>query len=189
MKENYATMSDLSLFIRLREPKPSSEWAFAELYTRYSQRIFSYCLRVTGDNNTARDIFQETFMSLLTASQKNNIPDNIAGYLFRIAHNLYVNYYKDIRREVISLEDLEISTNDELLENKEMLDLLAKSLESLDPEHKEAFILRLYQGLSYQEIADIMKTNTSTARNRVWRAKEKIKAILEPILTDINNNG
>ena len=77
-------------------------------------------------------------------------------------------------------------SNDEKYEQKELLDLIAASLELLDFKHREAFVLRQYQGMTYNEISAITGDSVSAIKNRVWRAKEKIKEILSPYLEDLS---
>jgi RNA polymerase sigma-70 factor (ECF subfamily) len=78
-------------------------------------------------------------------------------------------------------------TNDVDYEQRELLQILATSLELLDTEQKDAFVLRMYQGLSYNEISKITGDSVSAVKNRVWRAKEKIKEILTPYLEDLSH--
>jgi len=111
---------------------------------------------------------------------------NIGGYIITIARNLCLNYKRD-RKQLESFEDyMNLSQNDtqESMDNKEQLELIQSALDKLPIEYREAFVLRQYQGYSYQEIADITGDTDSTVKNRVWRAKEKIKSLLAPYLKD-----
>ena len=109
------------------------------------------------------------------------------SFLIRIARNLCINYKRDKRMTFAPL-DFEEEDSRMNYEDRELLDLISKALELLDFDFREAFILRQYQGLPYSEIAKITGTKTSTAKNRCWRAKEKIKDILQPYMKDIENN-
>ncbi|MBI3258157.1 MAG: RNA polymerase sigma factor [Ignavibacteriae bacterium] len=70
-------------------------------------------------------------------------------------------------------------------EQKELLDLIARSLELLSFEYREIFILREYDGLSYEEIAEVTGTTVTNAKTRAFRAKQKVKEILQPYLKDL----
>ena len=61
----FGKYSDMELYKALREKKPMAEAAFSELYSRYAQRVFAYCLRVMGNHDDAQDIFQETFIKVI----------------------------------------------------------------------------------------------------------------------------
>jgi RNA polymerase sigma-70 factor (ECF subfamily) len=76
--------------------------------------------------------------------------------------------------------------HDQGYEQQELLEIIARALELLDFEHREAFVLRQYHGMPYKDISELTGENISTIKNRVWRAKEKIKEILEPILEDLS---
>jgi len=70
MTNHPAKMSDTELYAALKLEKPSSEKAFAELYARYSPRIFAYCRRILGDYDRAQDAFQETFVKFFNSAQQ-----------------------------------------------------------------------------------------------------------------------
>lgn len=187
MSEKYSKFSDIELFEALSGEKVQAESAFAELYSRYSQKIYAYCLRVTGNKDEANDIFQETFLNFFNTAKLNHENTNISGLMITIARNLCINYTRSKKMHIV-LEDYNLMTNDTGYEQKELLDLISNALELLEFEYKEAFILRQYHGFSYKEISDITDIPESTIRNRFWRAKEKIKEILTPYLNEITNN-
>lgn len=187
MSEKYSNLSDLELYEALNGEKLQAEPAFAELYSRYSQKIYAYCLRVTGNKEDANDIFQETFFNFFNTSKTNQEVTNVAGLMITIARNLCLNFNRS-KKVNINLEDYNLQVNDTGYEQKELLDLISNALEVLEFEHKEAFILRQYHGFSYKEIAEITNAPESTIRNRFWRAKERIKDILAPYLDEISNN-
>ncbi len=188
MGKTFGKYNDIELYKALSGKKPIAEAAFSELYARYAQRVFAYCLRVTGDDEDAKDIFQETFLKFYhNANSKNeeNI-DNIGGLLITIARHLCLNFKRN-RKQLLNIDEFNITTNDTEYERKELLKLVSMAIELLEFEYREAFVLRQYQGLSYKEIAVITETSVSAIKNRVWRAKEMIKDILSPYLEDMSN--
>lgn len=178
--------SDSRLAEMLMQKKSIAEQAFAELYSRYSQRIYAYCLKVTGNEDDARDIFQDTFMRFFKSAQSKLINENVPGYLITIARNLCLNFKRD-KKPTESLGDYQTSFFQDEYGEKELLEIIDKTLEKMGFEYKEAFVLRQYQGYSYQEIAEITGDTSSAIKNRVWRAKEKIKSVLAPYLEDMYN--
>ncbi len=185
MEKPVGKYSDSELYSKLRGSKKEAETAFAELYSRYSQRIYAYCLRVTGSQDDARDIFQETFTNFYNSSKNKERLENIPGYLITIARNQCINYKRNLKISV-NIEDYNVFSTDTGYEQKELLELIARALELLDFEYREAFILRQYQGMSYKEISKITGDSITAVKNRVWRAKEKIKDILEPYMQDLS---
>jgi RNA polymerase sigma-70 factor, ECF subfamily len=180
--------SDSELAQMLSEQKKVAEQAFAELYSRYSQRIYAYCLKVTGDSADARDIFQDTFMKFYNSAKEKVVLSNVPGYLITIARNLCLNFKRN-KKPNESLEEYHFNNYSDSIhyEEKELIKLIDEQLDKMGFEYKEAFVLRQYQGYSYQEIAEITGDTASAIKNRVWRAKEKIKSALAPYLDDMYN--
>lgn len=183
-----AKMSDIDLYAALKLEKPHSEQAFAELYARHSSRTFAYCRRILGDYDRAQDVFQETFVKFYNSAQQEREMTNVPAYLLRIARNLCLNAQRS-QKGHISLEEYHIpSAFDMSHDKKELLGLITKAMEQLPIDYKEAFILREYEGLSYQEIADITESSLSTIKIRIYRAKQKIREILSPYINDLEKH-
>ena len=179
MKADYSKYKDSELFAALKDKKETAEGAFAEIYARFSQKVFVYCLRVTGSHEDARDIFQETFLKFYETCSGYKIVDNIMGYLLIVARNICLNY-KRKNSHAAKIEDYFLTSNDRTLEHRETQQMISSALELLDFEYREAFILRQYHGLDYNEIALITGDTVYAVKNRVWRAKEKLQVILAP---------
>jgi RNA polymerase sigma-70 factor, ECF subfamily len=185
LRNNYSTYSDEQLVAQLNEEKSKSEKAFTELYNRYSPKVHAYCLRVLNNREAAEDIFQETFIRFYQKIQTDHKQTNVPGFLITIARNLCLNYKRDnIPSVPIESDDFVLETS-KGYENTELLNLITTALELLDFEYKEAFVLREYDGLSYNEIAEVTGVTITNAKSRVFRAKQKIKEILSPYLKDL----
>ncbi|TAL68274.1 MAG: RNA polymerase sigma factor [Bacteroidetes bacterium] len=189
MRQNFSTYTDEKLVFLLRsDNKEESEIAFTEVYNRYSSRVHAYCLRVLNDYEQAEDIFQEVFIRFFQKIKSNYPETNVSGYLIKIARNLCLNYKRD-KVNTINIQENDIYFEPgKSFENSELLDLITTALELLDFEYKEAFVMREYDGLSYNEIAEVTNTTVTNAKSRVFRAKQKIKEILQPYLKDMANN-
>jgi RNA polymerase sigma-70 factor (ECF subfamily) len=185
---NYSSFHDERLYEMLTNGTASErEGAFRELYARYGKRVHAYCVRIVGNATHAEDIFQETFVRFFNAAQNEREMTNIPAFLLRIARNLCLNYKRDTRT-TIEFKDYDLAHNPHEYDNSELLNLITTALELLDPEHREAFVLRKYQDLSYQEIAEVTNTSETNARSRVHRAQQKIREILSPYLADIDQH-
>ncbi len=186
MKQTFTAYSDSQLFDVLRRSSGAeSEYAFGELYHRYNQRIYAYCLKVTGNSDEARDIFQETFVRSFKSAAHESSIENVGGFLMRIARNLCLNYNRD-KKETVAIEEFHLTGTGHHYEQEELLTLIHTALEYLDFEYRDAFVMRQYHDMSYEEIADITGDSIPALKNRVWRAKEKIKQILSPYIADIS---
>lgn len=183
--KNYSSYTDEELCGKIHAGGRVAEESFTELYNRYSSRIHAYCYRILSDRESAEDIFQETFVRLFQKAQSGDAITNAPGLLITIARNLCLNHKRG-RKETVPIEDVEpffgASPN---YESKELLDMITRSLDLLDPEFREAFVLREYGGYSFGDIAELTGTTTANAKSRAFRAKQKIKEILLPYLKDI----
>jgi RNA polymerase sigma-70 factor, ECF subfamily len=186
MNKGFSRMSDDALYKAMKGSKKDAEAAFAEIYSRYSQRIYAYCVRVMGVEQDAQDAFQETFMKFYDAKALHEELDNIPGYLITIARRICINLKRD-KIPTLNIDDYNITTNDPDSDKKELMTMIAAALELLEFDQREIFILRQYQGLSYREISRITGQQESTLKNRYWRAKDKIKEILTPYMEEMLN--
>lgn len=166
--------------------RSEAERAFTEVYERYARRIHAYCFRILSNAEDADDAFQETFLRFHRTVSNGSTMTNVSGLLFTIARNLCINLKKkNTRWAADPVEHDTLSDRDESYEKRELLELIKTSLELINPDYREAFVLREYNGLSYREIAEVLDVSIPTAKIRVFRAKEKIRQVLEPYLKDI----
>jgi RNA polymerase sigma-70 factor (ECF subfamily) len=155
------------------------EGAFKEIYSRYSKKVYSYILRLTGSKYSADDIYQETFIKLLNSATVEKEMTNLLFYILKIARNMYFRSLNGANK-FIPINDLDFEINDDNLENKELTDLLTGTLDLLPIDQKEALILQVYNNMSYQEIAVFMDVPVTSVRNWLIRSKRRIREILEP---------
>lgn len=153
--------------------------AYTKLYLKYRERVYAYCLRVLCDEAEAQDLFQEVFYRVYTRSNQFEEQRSLGGWIFTIAHNLCLNKIRD-RKPNAAIEDVTLSVSpvDDLGENWRAR--IEWALEQIPAEHREAFVLREYEGLSYNEITDILHTTLPAVKSRIYRAKERLRTLLEP---------
>jgi RNA polymerase sigma-70 factor (ECF subfamily) len=167
--------------------KSEREYAFTYVYNKYANRLYSYCLRIAGNTQDADDIFQETFTNFLNSKKDVNELTNLGSYLIKIARNIELNNKRTKKKYSLNIEEynylLQTDEKDKY-EKKEEMDIISNALELLDFQYKEVFILRQYHNMEYTEIAAITNESIPVLRNRYFRAKEKLKEILEPILKE-----
>lgn len=162
-----------------------SDKAFAELYSRYSKIIYSYCRSMSPKNVTPDDIFQETFIKFYKACTNGARIESVKAYLLTIARNLIRNNIKNEKEfeRILSDSVLTIDENKNY-DNAELMALIVASLDLLDNKYKEAFIYREFYNLPYNEIADILNISVTGAQTRVKRAKIKLADILLPYINE-----
>lgn len=177
--------TDVELSSALGETHTIAERAFTEIYNRYNKQLFAYILRTTGNINDSKDIFQETFLRFFNYSKKPHRVDNILLFLIKIARNLCINRLRD-SKETISIDKFQIaSETDEEKNNEHLSEIISKALSILDLDVREIFVLHHYQGLTFIDIADVIGISLASVKSKYYRAKEKLRKTLEPILKDM----
>ncbi len=180
---------DLELYARLSHEDAAAQAALSILYRRYSQRIYTYCRKIIGESTTAEDLLQETFVKLLESGRQQRAIENFPAYLMTIARNLCLSHRARSKRQFVEVEDFHLASRDVPYEQRELLQLIQASLELLPEDYREAFVLREYNGLSYNEIADVIGESLDVVKVRIFRAKKKLRDILAPYLADLHSKA
>ena len=156
--------------------------AFDLLLSRNEVKLFSYIMFMVRDQEVANDIFQETFLKVVSKLQNHEYSVNgkFGGWLLRIAHNVMMDMYRGQRYKYVveSKDDNDLSniSGDDLLEanaevnliNIQILSDVRKMMEQLPILQREVVYMRYYQQLSFKEIAEAtgVSINTSLGRMR-----------------------
>lgn len=155
--------------------------AFDLLLSRNQSRLFSYILFVVRDRNTAEDIFQETFVKVITRLQdgKYTTSGKFSAWIMRIAHNVIMDWYRDQRAERvveatqdndlsnISGSELVVGSIESHYVNSQVMRDVRNLLDNLPPTQREVVFMRYYQQLSFKEIADTTSVSINTALGRM----------------------
>lgn len=182
MADQYARHTDEELFALLNG---GDKRAFVELYTRYRSRIYAYALRMLGDRDRANDVFQETFTRIYHRTRENGqMMTNVSAYIFTTARNICLNMIRN-SKPTAAVEDYHEIVFQPSHENVELAELVKRSLELLPQHHREVFVLREYNGLSYQEISEITGQTLASVKVHIFRAKERLRKILSPYLEEV----
>jgi len=188
MQSPFGEYTDTELYALLRTDR--RDVAFAELYSRLSQNVFAYTMRVLGDRDRAYDVFQETFMRLYQSADRISYLENVRAYTLTICRNLCLNEKKRAQTQTVEFDDTLYNPGvSRESERQEMLKLIHMAMELLPHDMKEAFVLREYDGLTYQEISTLLNIKLDTAKVRVFRARQRIKEILEPYLNEFTKEN
>ena len=146
-----------------------------DIYEAYAPEIYRFALGLCGDPFWADDITSETFFRALV-SAKPIREATVKGYLFTIAHNLYLEGLRKDKR-VVFLSDqvatLEASPERQSELNDEMRQML-HALQTLNEQERVALLMRVQGGLSYTAVSQALNISLSTAKVRVHRARQKL---------------
>ncbi len=165
---------------------------FGVLVSRYEKRMRRYARKFLSDREDINDILQDIFIKAFVNIQSFDAKRKFSPWLYRIAHNELINKLK--KKKTLPLFDLDAffpqnfhngqeeaesaaEENETKKETKEMID---KCLNGLELKYREPVILYYLEGLSYKEVADVMRIPVSTVGVRIKRAKQKMKGICRP---------
>ncbi len=140
--------------------------ALNKLIGRYYDKIYTYCYHHTGNIQSAEDLCQDTFCSMLNHIEEYRHYNKFQNYLYIIAGNKCKDYYK--KKKPIYLDEIpeNITQTCELETDYEMKEFV----NTLPSELKEVIILRFYQELKFQDIANILHISNSLVKYRVKKA-------------------
>lgn len=176
--------------------------AMEQLVFKYQGRLFNTILRICTNHDDAAELTQETFVKIIENIDKFQGKSSFYTWAFRIAVNLTLNHCRrraKIRFRSMDAEDDHVSENasqllrdvlsDEtspnpvdLAQNKELSEIIAKSLMKLDEMHRTVITLRDIEGMSYAQMAKVLRTELGTVRSRLSRARAHLREILEAVL-------
>jgi RNA polymerase sigma-70 factor, ECF subfamily len=163
--------------------------AYNLLVSRWEKRVYNYLLRITGNREDALDLAQDVFLKAYQNLRKLDDPGRFAPWLYRIAHNEAYSMFRKRRPEtdVAGLEpegtDRSVMVGGSPVFPMELSLAVARSLERLSAEQREAVVLKIYQGFKFEEMAEILACPVSTVKSRLYAALELLKAELAPIKT------
>ena len=184
-------VSDAELAVRCRN---GDEEAFEILYAKYSRGLFNYIHRMIGDYDRAKDLYNDAFMRVITA--RNYQPRaKFSTWVYRIATNLCLNELKKRRCESLD-EKLEqgfgvqastISPED-YAGKGELAEKIKRAVDGLTDVQRAVFTLRHFHGLSYQEIARVLRCPVGTVKSRLNSAILALRKTLREELEEVGAN-
>ncbi|MEP6960949.1 MAG: sigma-70 family RNA polymerase sigma factor [Acidobacteriota bacterium] len=164
--------------------------AFRDLFASHKDKVYSIALRFAGDHAAAMDIAQDTFLKLMDRIGQFRGESNFDSWLYRMVVNSCLDHRRKQRRWMPMVEEFFDSfrapepTALQDLEKDEMQQQVQEIVAKLAPEHRMVVVLRYTEGLSYEEIAEILNCSRGTVASRLNRAHK----ILERRLGHIARN-
>ncbi len=177
--------------------------AYELLVTKYQRRLARLISRFVRDSAEVEDVTQEAFIKAYRALPTFRGESAFYTWLYRIGINTAKNYLLALKRraptstqfdadEAESFEEAgllqEVSTPENELMSKQVIAVVNSSLQQLPDDLRTALTLREIEGLSYEEIADVMNCPIGTVRSRIFRAREAIAENLRPLLGTSEEN-
>lgn len=166
--------------------------AYEALVKEYEKNVYNLALRMTGNSEDAADMAQEAFIKAYNSLTAFRGDSKFSVWLYRIVSNVCLDFLRSrSRKQTVSLstenddgEEVELDIADEthspeqLLDRSLTRDAVRRGLAALPPDHREILLLREIQGLSYEEIADVLGLEAGTVKSRIFRARKKLCSFL-----------
>lgn len=157
--------------------------AFEELVLRYKDRLLRYGRKFLLDESQAEDAVQEVFLKAYRNIQSFNLSLRFSPWIYRIAHNEFINLGKKRSKELVDFFDFDTlfphpaaaDKADTELEKKEARQLLEAYLDKLPDKYREPLILYYMEDLDYGQISEILKIPLATVGVRLNRARKKLQ--------------
>ena len=185
----------------VHELQAGSETAFDWLVTHYHAPVYNLILGMLGDTSDAADGSQEVFLKAFRGIRNFRQGSSLKTWLYRIAIREALNHKRWFKRHLqknvsidaepeegharIEIEDLGATPFD-LLASREIQVAVHGALQQVPDVFRSAVILRDLEGLSYEEVAEVLECSVGTVKSRILRGRRALKEILDPLLSDAN---
>jgi RNA polymerase sigma-70 factor, ECF subfamily len=184
------------------------ETAFNELVLTYERRVFSLVFRMLGRRDEAEDLSQEVFVQVFKAIDQFRGDSKLSTWIYRIAVNLCKNKTKYLARRHAGEQDdidaiaervpfsaakgvsvADVSRPDELVEGMQLEAVVKRAIAQLEPDFRQALILRDVEDMSYEEIASVTGLPDGTVKSRIHRARGQLRALVEKAMGEKVRTG
>ncbi len=180
------TDEEIALSVQNGEPA-----AFGLLVERYEPKLLRYAKKFLFETEDARDQVQEIFIKSYANIQSFDTKRSFSSWIYRVAHNEFINAIKKKGREPLSFFDPDTlfphptapEQADDELKSNETRQLVEKYLTKLDAKYREPLVLYYYEDMNYKQIAEILHIPTSTVGIRIKRGKESLQKYYTESLT------
>ncbi len=197
MATPYSQKSDRDLVIACQRREPA---AFEELVRRHQRTVFTLLYQLAPDWQDTSDLSQEVFIRIWRNINNLRNPSSFRSWLTQIVTNLF---YDELRKRprrlpTVSMDDAyedeeggdsgtrdipdTSAQPDDIVLNREVSEVIRQAMSRLPEQFRTAIVLREVEGLSYEEIAILTKTEMGTVKSRIARARTKLQELLKPYL-------
>ena len=159
--------------------------AFEEVYKLTSGFVYSVAFRITSSKSDAEEVTQDVFVQIFKNLKNFKFKSSFKTWIYRITFNTAINKYRQAQREknhrqeyeTIAVNESSYKKSAEFVDKEDAEKTVNHLLSRLNPEQKTSILLREIEGLSYKEIAEVLKLNINTVRSRLKRARESMLEI------------
>ncbi|MEJ2141897.1 MAG: sigma-70 family RNA polymerase sigma factor [Gammaproteobacteria bacterium] len=160
--------------------------AFELLYQRHRVSLYNYLMRQCSDKAIADELFQDSWTSLIRARQTYTESAKFSTYLFRIAHNKLIDYYRRKSKAAIDsyeddIQDISSHSPEDTVSAQQQHNKFIQLLEQLPEAQREVFLLKEETGLGLEDIARITQSNVEAVKSRLRYAIKRLKTGMEDL--------
>lgn len=156
--------------------------SFSKLYDLYLDKIYRFIYYRVSHKETAEDLSSQTFLKALKAIDSADFSEkNFSAWIYKIAYNLIIDYYRSDKKEMELDKVLNLSTKGSLLEEADKnrkIELIKKAMTFLSPKQRDVIIMRVWDELTYKEISAISGNSEENCKVIFSRAVLKLKESL-----------
>ncbi len=168
-----------------------NEWALAQLIERHKSRIYSFIFSKVKDRDLSDDIFQETFIKVINTIKKQNYNEEgkFLPWVMRISHNLIIDHFRKQSKVKFQRDQEEYSVFSKMIDSEmniensliagQIEDDLHTLIQKLPTDQQEIIRLRLYDDLTFKEIAELNQISINTALGRMRYAIVNLRKMID----------
>ena len=170
-------MTDETLMLAVRNGDRAK---LAVLFERHHRSLYEYFCRMTGSRSAGEDLVQDVFVRILKYCHTYHGENGFKNWLYTIARNSRATYFQNSAGETLLPEEEIVALSDRSVSSAFAyrdpdVDTLRKALLSLDEDQREILVLARYQGMKYDEIAQLLNITTGSVKVRVHRAMNQLR--------------
>lgn len=151
-----------------------------QLFERYQSPLFNFYLKLTGDRSVSEDLVQEVFLRILKYRHSYHPETPFRAWMYQIARNARVDHFRKKRPETpLEPEMAPAVVPNDLTQEQQQAELLHRALLELTEDKREVLVLSRFQGLKYEQIAEVMDCEVNTVKVRVHRALHDLREIYQ----------
>ncbi|MBE6331064.1 MAG: sigma-70 family RNA polymerase sigma factor [Bacteroidales bacterium] len=170
--------------------------AFDELLFRYKNNLYSYIFTIVQNREATEDIFQDTFTKVIVTLKSGRYQEcgRFAGFLFRVAHNIIIDYFRQQQTaQMVNESDVDYDlfgrrelagegldgSHEDAVSYQQVLSDIRRMIKYLPENQREIVILRFYKNMSFKEISDRLGIGINTALGRVRYAVMNMRKLAD----------
>ncbi len=159
---------------------------YEEIITRYKNGVYSLCMRMIRNNEDAKDLSQEAFIKAYQNLDKYNPDYKFSTWIFRVASNLCIDYLRKNKTKTLPYDDKltmshDMASAEDMYIHSDNKKQIEKAIKDLPEEYRVLILLYHKEGLSYEEMGEVLKLPMSKVKNRLYRARNRLKDSLKDI--------